>query len=401
MKTRTLTKTLLAVGIASAVFTTQAAELRVNGFASVVGGKTISDDKVASNPYAAPGVFDEKSRYEVTPVFSGDDSAFYDDDVSFKPETNIGLQLSADLGDGLSVVAQLTAQGANDFDAEIEWLYISYDLSNQLNAKAGRQRIPFYAYSDYLDVGYAYHWIRPPQDVYNLEASSYEGVSLTYNFSLGDWDTSLMGYIGANDNNTSSLGTLDTEQNIGLVLTGTYDWLELRVAYHEAVLEIPDLFGDGSDGRPFSEGNEETFEYASFGAKMNFTSVFIGFEYTSSSFSETPVFPFDTGTEGTDSWYITTGYRLGAWTPHLTFSSAENDYETVDFGGDGLSPDYRDGHTVSRETWTLGVRYDFHPSAALKIEYTDSSDESDSDITTVAGKPGEVSTFAVGVDVIF
>ncbi|BFM15253.1 hypothetical protein R50073_14360 [Maricurvus nonylphenolicus] len=401
MKTRTLTKTLLAVGIASAVFTVQAAELRVNGFASVVGGKAINDEKAASNAIAAPGVFDETTRYEVAPVFSGDPNAFYDEDFSFKPETNIGLQLSADLGDGLSVVAQLTAQGANDFDAEIEWLYVSYDINSQLNAKAGRQRIPFYSYSDYLDVGYAYHWIRPPQDVYNLPISSYEGVSATYSGSVGDWDTSLMGYFGAGDNDTSSLMQLDTEKAIGIVLTGSYDWLELRVAYHELDVEVPDFFGDGTDGRPFSAGNEETFEYASFGAKGNFGSFFTGFEYTTSSFSETPSFPFDTGSEGTDSWYLTAGYRVGSWTPHITFSSNETEYETNDFGGDGLLPDYRDGHELVRETWTLGVRYDFHPSAALKIEYTDSSDESSSEITADAGKAGEVSTIAVGVDVIF
>lgn len=66
-----------------------------------------------------------------------------------------------------------------------------------------------------------------------------------------------------------------------------------------------------------------------------------------------------------------------------------------------MAPDYRDGKEVARETWTLGVRYDFHPSAALKFEYTDSSDESDSEITAVNGEPNEVSTIAVGVDLIF
>lgn len=153
----------------------------------------------------------------------------------------MGLQLSTDLSDGLSVVAQLTAQGANDFDAEIEWLYISYNISNELNAKAGRQRYPFYAYSDYLDVGYAYHWIRPPQDVYSLAVSSYEGISLRYDSSLGDWDTSILGYYGASDNDKSSLMKIDTESAMGLALTGTYDWLELRVAYHELDIEVPDF----------------------------------------------------------------------------------------------------------------------------------------------------------------
>ena len=72
MKTRTLTKALLAAGIASAIFTAQAADLRVNGFASVVGGKALSEGKTTASAFAAPGIFDQDARYQVAPVFSAD-----------------------------------------------------------------------------------------------------------------------------------------------------------------------------------------------------------------------------------------------------------------------------------------------------------------------------------------
>jgi predicted porin len=407
MKTRTLIKSLLTVGIATAVASTQAAELRVNGFASIVGGKTISDESLTNG---------NNSTYLVVPGFAIDgfpaanDSASYDDDISFKPETNMGLQLSADLGDGLSIVAQLTAQGANDFDAEAEWLYVSYDINSQLNIKGGRQRIPFYMYSDYLDVGYAYHWIRPPVDVYGTAFSSYEGVSATYSGNMGNWDTSLLGYYGATDTDTGTFGDVVLDNLWGVVLSGSIDWLQLRVSFHQADVEGDDV--TALPTQPYADGEDESAWFASLGAMANFGNFFIGAEFTRTSFDEilaTAVSAsvdglggIETGIDQTDTWMITTGYRMGDWTPHLSFSTNTGDYKADDLNGDGTTAaGSLAGEEDSRETWILGLRYDFHPSAALKVEYTDRSDESDTAFTNAFGKRREVSSIAIGVDLIF
>lgn len=399
MKTRTLVNSLMAAGISIAVGGTQAAELRVNGFASVVGGKTISDESLTNG---------SDSTYGVAPSFAGNDSSSYDDDISFKPETNIGLQISSDLGSGLSVVAQLTAVGANDFDAEIEWLYVSYDVNSEFNVKGGKQRIPFYMYSDYLDVGYAYHWIRPPIDVYGSAFSSYEGVSGTYSTSMGDWDSSILGYFGASSSDQGTFGDVKLDSLWGIVLSSSNDWLQLRASYHTADVEADDVTAIGT--QPFAEGEGEGAWFASIGAMANLGNFFIGAEVTRTSFDEllaTGVSAlvdggFETGIDETNTWMITTGYRMGAWTPHLSFSTNTSDYKADDLDGNGITvagalTDEED----SRETWILGLRYDFHPSAALKVEYTDRSDESDDTFVTVFGKRREVSTFAIGVDVIF
>lgn len=404
MKTRTLLKSLLAVGIVTSIASSHAAELRVNGFASVVGGRTISDSKAASSPILAPGVLDINSTYIVNPPFSGDlDNSSYDDDFSFKPETNMGLQLSADLGSNLKFTAQITSQGANDFDAEVEWLYLSYDVNDSFNVKGGRQRVPFYFYSDYLDVGYAYHWIRPPQDVYNISWSTYEGVSATYSGSVDLWDTSIQTYYGALDTDTGPFSQLDMTDLWGIVVSGSNDWLELRASYHRMDIEAPDITADVPT-RPFAPGEEEYFDYLSFGAKANFGNVFVGTEYALAGLGEPAALNPDneTGFQDSIDWYITAGYRMGVWTPHITFSSTETERQSKDFDGDGtVNASSVDGDDAGRDTITLGVRYDFHPSAALKFEYTDSSEESDSSIKAINGEPGEVSTFAVGVDVIF
>jgi predicted porin len=263
-------------------------------------------------------------------------------------------------------------------------------------------------YSDYLDVGYAYHWIRPPVDVYGQAFSSYEGVSGTYSGSMGSWDTSLMGYFGASHSDQGTSGDIQLDNLWGVVLSGSNDWLQLRASYHTADTEAEDATAVVT--QPYADGEAEKAWFASIGAMANLGNFFIGAEFTRTGF-DTPFATFtanavdggfETGVDKTDTWMITTGYRMGAWTPHLSFATRTSDLKSEDIDGNGtVNSSILSDEEDSRETWILGLRYDFHPSAALKIEYTDSSDESDSAHITAFGKRREVSTLAVGVDVIF
>ena len=69
-----------------------AAEVNINGFASIKAGK----------------------------AGSGDSLYGYTDEIDFKNESLFALQVQSDLGDKLSVTAQIMARGRNDFDAEFE-----------------------------------------------------------------------------------------------------------------------------------------------------------------------------------------------------------------------------------------------------------------------------------------
>ena len=50
------------------------------------------------------------------------------------------------------------------------------------SAKAGRQRLPRFRYSDFLEVGHAYPWLRPPHAVYTATFSNDDGLSAAYSF---------------------------------------------------------------------------------------------------------------------------------------------------------------------------------------------------------------------------
>jgi hypothetical protein len=168
-------------------------EINLSGFTSINAGKVLSGSGVP--------------QYDIPPTFLADYPivSSYDEDVSFKPESLFGLQISADLADGLSVTGQLVARGANDFDAKIEWAYLSYEINENWTVQAGKKRLPLFYYSDFYDVGYAYVWMRPPADNYTWQIFNYNGVNALYSGEIGDW--SVMGnlYYGEEDDTENKL----------------------------------------------------------------------------------------------------------------------------------------------------------------------------------------------------
>lgn len=119
------------------------------------------------------------------------------DEVNFAPEGVLGLQMEFNLNKRSKIVTQLVGRGKTDFDIAAEWGYFAYNLTPSVTFRAGRVRIPLFLLSDYLEVGYAYPWVRPPSEIYDLAElfSSQDGMDVLYNFSTGGIDTQLQ--IGA------------------------------------------------------------------------------------------------------------------------------------------------------------------------------------------------------------
>ncbi len=372
MKTTLLTPCLLAASIFAATGA-QAADIRFNGFASVVGGMTTSegDDNLAGRPSG----------------FTADapTQAIYDDDFSFKPDTNFGLQVSANLGDGLSVTGQFTGAGGEDFDAQVSWAYISYDLNDSWTVLAGRQRIPFFFYSDFLDVGYAYHWIRPPVET-NVSVDSLDGIQFRYQGSMGSWDTRVQVYGGTSDSTTTLGGNsvdLGLEDAVGVVFYANNDWLQLRATHMVAdfFLEAP--------GSNQTDSDPVGVDFSGIAAHGTFGNGFVVAEYMTYTFDD-PVFA--AAWDKYEGAYISAGYRFGDVTPHITYSTA--DQSLIGFAG-SINGD------EGSEAVTVGVRWDFHPQAAFKVEYTSRSDESDAAVKAIKGEPREVDVVTLGFDVLF
>ena len=112
----------------------------------------------------------------------------FESDANFKQDTVLGIQISKQVNDSTSVTGQLVSRGLDDFKTEAAWAYVSFDATESTTLRMGRLRVPFFYYSDFLDVGYAFNWVRPPSEVYRIPFSSIDGFDLTQRFSSGDID---------------------------------------------------------------------------------------------------------------------------------------------------------------------------------------------------------------------
>ena len=382
---------LPAIFLSFAAASTQAADISISGFASFVGGKATHQQKRKDGT---------NTSYVADPSYSRDNGevnlkAEYGDDLSFRPDSNYGLQLVADVGENLTITSQVTARGATDFNNELESMYITYTASDALTFQAGRQRIPFYLYSDFLDVGYAYHWIRPPAEVYGGTVNTYEGLMATYKGQLGNWDASAQLYGGTTTSDQSQFGVLGSDDMKGLVLSANNSWLRVRASVLQG-----GFFIENSEN---NRDNPVDVTFSSAAAYLTLGNGFFAVEGTltepdSEDYIDTAIALPDEYTKlgisvkitKRTSFMATAGYEWGEFTPHVTFIES-----SADFG------DQLDGLIAEVETTIVGVRWDFHPSAAFKLEYSSSEDKSTSTLINGQGHFYEVDTVTAGIDIIF
>lgn len=389
-----MNKKLLSVVVGLACLSSSAhAEIRINGFASIVAGQTLDDN---------------------TSLYG------YDDDISYKNESMFALQMSSDLQDGLSATAQIVARGNEDFDAEFEWAYVSYQINDDLKVSGGKMRIPFYRYSDFLDVGYAYRWVRPPQSVYNFAFSTYEGLNLLHNTTLGDWDSTMQVIYGSFSGKVPPAVGATPEQIelndiMGVNWTVSYDWFSARAAYivADTTINASSIAGltAALNGYGLTQQannllvDEDDGSFFGVGFSVDYNDFLFDAEYTQIEVTDS-LLPDQT------QYYASVGYRLNDWTVHLTYENNDDEHDSnrlntvpVSIAGPNNTvvpvsldpantnaPLLKDltnqvylGAKQESSTVIVGARYDFHPSAAFKIDLSRFNDDiTDQDIDVLA-----------------
>ena len=100
-----------------------------------------------------------------------------------------------------------------------------------------------------------------------------------------------------------------------------------------------------------------------------------------------------------ESYYISVGHRFDTITPYVSFEKEDNKAKTEIYAGvPTASPIFApvaglvNSLESERNSINVGVRYDFHPSAAFKAQYTNADNK------TADRKD---SVLVVGVDLVF
>jgi hypothetical protein len=355
--------------LSSLVVSSVQAEIVFNGFANIVGGQTVSSDETLYG---------------------------FDDKFDFKNGSLFALQATSDLGDGLGVTAQIISRGNNEWSPEFEWAYVSYDATDELRFLVGRQRVPFYMYSDFLDVSYAYPWITPPEGVYSVPFDSFDGLGAIYSTSLGEFDTSFQLFYGGNNDDLAALNDApaDFEDLMGLSVTINREWLTLRAGYIQTNMNI--YTGDPNDNPLYSGWNavgypdvannfvieDDMADFIELGFQIDYENILLIGEYTSLTLENTPI-------ADADSYYVMAGYRFDTVMVHVTYGVDEDSKGSFTTGipSDSLpvagliagTNAFTDSLTEESAYYTMGLRWDFHESAALKFEYTSYSDDLNGD----------------------
>lgn len=331
-----------------------AVEMDVRGFASIIAGKVVEGERFLAD-YPKAG--------------------FYDDEVSLKPDTSVGLQFSSDLGYDTSFTAQFVSNGARDFDTEATWAYLKYQIVPVLSLHLGRKRLPLYFYSDTFDLGFTYNWIRPPADNYTWQISSYNGGSINYFPQWGYWDTTISLYGGQEESENNDLLSFlsgasvdETWKNIGgIVFETSYDWLDFRLSWMRSDLdrEVNDVI--------VAKNIEQVFSGTSLNLHFGNFSILSEFTRYQRDYNDIEI--------NTDM--VSAAYRIGQFTPHVTRSRFKQEENAA-------------GNDEHHFTNTYGIRWDIHPSVAIKIQYDKVTDKG-----VVTPILGDSRVHSLGIDVVF
>ncbi|WP_434926212.1 hypothetical protein ACRWQL_19415 [Shewanella sp. HL-SH4] len=297
---------------------------------------------------------------------SSDNDAGYNNATSsadFTQDSKMGLQATFNISNQTQAVLQLMMKGENDWDVEAEWAYLSHRFDNGVKVRGGKLRVPLFMYSDYLDVGYAQPFARPPGEVYDqVPFSSYTGGDIAYDFEFEDSTLTLQGFGGESDVSGEAT-SLDLSNIMGVNASWTDLTWTLRAVYGQT-----DLDGSASGGALVIDGEQAQFTG-------------LGGSYDNGSFiaiTEWTTVEIEGLLADHESAYVTLGYRIKAFTPYVTMAYAKT---TDDDVRSALPPQLAIplglGLNEERTAYSAGVRWDAIDNVAIKFDLTYATDFGD------------------------
>ncbi|USD68090.1 hypothetical protein [Vibrio sp. SCSIO 43136] len=306
-----------------------------------------------------------------------------------KRGTKAGIQFDFDINDDAKFTTQLVANGRYNFDPSIEVAYVTYELG-QVTARAGKMRTPIFMYSDYLDLGYAYPMIRPSQEVYeHIIVNNYTGADLLIPFDIGETTLQLQPLAGISqvEERDSTYGEVDLNQLFGLTAHWYIDDITLRGSFATAQSSFS---GSDTTGQLLLDDKKATF--GSIGAQYDNGDALLIVEGMQMKLEDT--FP------DVNSVFALAGYRIDEVMPYVSYgyikSSDDDERENTLF--QSLS--------FQRQSYSLGIRWDFAQAMALKVDatyvdYKDTTGGLTSNLNTTTGQPIYDSSYVYGASLDF
>jgi hypothetical protein len=407
----------LAISSAFAQDSSAAPTVKISGFGTGALTWTNSDDAEFARPNQASGVRKDPR--------TGVDS-------------NLGLQASVEINNWLSGTVQgLVRKDAEDgYGADLSWAFAKMKVSDRFSVRVGRMGLPVFMISDYRNVGYANTMVRPPAEVYSqVPFDTIDGIDGTFQHSIGDTTISAQLAVGKSKPALAAGGAvlhLETELLTALNVVAEHGPLTVRVGHARTKVSIDDsaslntllsgLRGAGAGYRiaqlaPLADAlsvSKKQTSFSSAGAILDWNNVLVQTEYAKRK--------TDSYINDTSSWYLMAGYRIGKFLPYASHASLKRDgvvantvpaacpagypaacTPTLQALSAGVTRLSTTGAQSQQQTDTIGVRWDFHRSAALKVQIDRVKPQHGQGLflTPAASFTGPVTVGAVAVDFVF
>lgn len=351
-------------------------------------------------------------------------------------DSNLGLQADMQVNDWLSFTAQgLVRKDSDDsYGAELAWAFAKLRVNDALSVRVGRIGLPVFMISDYRNVGYANTLLRPPAEVYSqVPFNSADGADVTWQKSFGD--TTVTSQFAFGTNKTPLIGSLNMEGKkvMALQVVAEHGPFTARLGHARTKLTISDsaslntllasLRAAGT-GYRFPQLNaladeievkDKKGSFTSAGLTMDWNDIVLQGEYAKRK--------TDSYINDTTSWYVMGGYRIGKFLPYASHASLKIDSiveNTVPAacpagypaactptmrqlsGPVGRLP-YAGLGQGEQSTNTIGVRWDFYRSVALKaqIDRVKPKASTGTLVNVQPGFTGPITVGAVALDFVF
>jgi hypothetical protein len=307
----------------------------------------------------------------------------------------MGLRFTARVNPQLEFTSQLLSRArVEGWDVKADWAFAEYKLNKNVSVRAGRVRLPLQLASEYVEVGHAYPWVRPPTEVYRMVAvNAISGVSVPLKANIGNMDLVVQPMAGTLEltTKTSGLDISLTEENIAAAsIDLSNDILRLHAAYLTAkvngsasvpipicdpTIPYPGL-GSCPPGLGVITGDLDVtlldasdYNAWDVGMTVNWNNILLMTEYV--HVYSGPALDDQFG------WYATLGYEMGNFLPYVTYAERRSD-KVVDDPSTVLNePFLLSGLSRSQNTVAVGLRYNVSNTSTIKLEILNGAAQDD------------------------
>lgn len=304
-----------------------------------------------------------------------------DNELDWNSDTLIAIQARFYISEQIQVVSQMMSRGGFESEFDADWFYLQYQFNDHIDAKLGRVRPQFFMLSDYVEVGFAYPWIRPPAEVYDPIPTDWaQGVSLNANWDSdnGFYHSAALQLLQSEDQGTVSRFDVKV---VGLMYEAAYGpfTLGLRGGTMRADTYLEDD-SFRSVNRELEAYDEDIAIIPNEDTEITYGNV--GFRYETEAWlvlAEWAFFDIQGIFVDTESYYVTVGHRFGQWMPHVTFAHHESTDDDLredariinalgETTGEAIQEVAQGLWNQQNDSYTVGLNYSVTSTMVIKLE---------------------------------